>query len=69
MQISILISGILAAILFILSGIFYFFSWETYKVLAISFLGTAIIMFILMIIRNAKEYWVIGGNKPKNTDK
>jgi hypothetical protein len=65
MQISILISGILASILFILSGIFYIFKWGNFKIIAISFLATAIIMFVLMIIRNAKEYWVIGGNKPK----
>jgi hypothetical protein len=65
MQITILITGIIAAILFILSGISFIFKWGNFKIIAVAFLAVAIAMFILMIIRNLKEYWTIGGNKPK----
>jgi len=66
MQITILITGILAAILFILSGISFFLKWGNFKIIALGFLTIAIIMFILMIIRNVREEWTIGSYKPKD---
>ncbi len=39
--------------------------WGNFKFLALGFLGAAILMFILIIIRNLKEEWTIGGYKPK----
>jgi len=63
MHILILITGIIAATLFILSGISFFFQWGNFKHFAMGFLTVAITMFVLMIIRNAKEEWAIGGNK------
>jgi hypothetical protein len=65
MQLSILISGILAALLFILSGISFFTGWANFKTLALVFIASAIIMFVLMILRNIKEEWAIGGYKPR----
>jgi hypothetical protein len=65
MQISILVSGILASILFILSGISFILRWGNFKIIAIAFLGVAVLMFILMIIRNVREQWKIGSYKPK----
>ncbi len=64
MQLAILISGILAALLFILSGISFFTGWANFKTLALGFIAAAIIMFVLMIFRNIKEEWTIGGYKP-----
>jgi len=60
MQLAILISGIIASLLFFFSGIAYFFKWENFKTIAIAFLVFAITMFILMIIRNVKDQWKIG---------
>ena len=64
-QLAILITGILGVILFFISGLSYFFRWGNFKIIAVGFLAVAITMFILMIIRNIKEYWTIGGQKPK----
>lgn len=65
MQIAILISGSIAAILFFLSGISYFFNWFNFQILALGFLVFSVLMFILIIIRNLKQEWTIGGYKPK----
>jgi hypothetical protein len=65
MQIAIIIIGLIAAISFILSGISYFFHWGNFKYFALSFIASAIIMFILMIIRNATEEWEVGSYKKK----
>jgi hypothetical protein len=61
MQLTILITGILGVILFIISGLSFIFKWGNFKLFAVAFLGVAITMFILMIIRSVKEYWTIGG--------
>jgi hypothetical protein len=66
MQITILLSGFLAAILFVLSGISFFTGWGNFKTIAVCFLAVAIIMFILMIIRRVREEWTIGNYKPKD---
>jgi hypothetical protein len=65
MQLAIIITGIIGVILFFISGIAYFFKWGNFKMIALAFLVFAITMFVLMIIRHLKEYWAIGGNKPK----
>ena len=65
MQLAILVSGILAALLFILSGISFFTGWANFKTLALAFLFVAIVMFVLMIFRNIKEEWTIGGYKSR----
>jgi len=48
MQVAILIISLLAAILFIVSGLSFIFSWGYFKFLAIGFLALAITTFILM---------------------
>jgi len=63
MQFTILTSGVIAALLFILSGISFLTGWCNFKMLALGFLACAILMFVLMIIRNSKEEWAIGGKK------
>jgi len=65
MQLVILISGILAAVLFILSGISFFTGWADFKTLALGFIASAITMFVLMIFRSIKEEWKIGGYKSR----
>jgi len=66
MQLAIIINGILASILFFLSGISYFLKWGNFKYLAIAFLIFAITMFILIIIRNVREEWKIGSYTRKD---
>jgi len=61
MQLAILITGLIAAVLFLLSGLSFIFKWGYFRIFALSFLLSAIIMFILIIIRNVKEEWKIGG--------
>jgi hypothetical protein len=65
MQLAILITGILASLLFFLSGISYFFKWGNFKNIAVAFLAAAITLFILMIIRHVKEEWKIGSYNKK----
>jgi len=66
MQLAIVISGVIASILFIISGISYFLKWGNFRIIALGFLVFAISMFILMIIRNVREEWTIGSYKPKD---
>ena len=66
MQISILVSGITATVFFILSVLSFTFKWGNFKLFAIIFLVTTILMFILMIIRNVREEWKIGNYKRKD---
>jgi len=65
MRIAILLSGSIAAVLFILSGISFFAGWENFKSLALTFIASAIVMFVLMIIRNVREGWEPGSFKHK----
>lgn len=65
MQLAILITGILASLLFFLSGISFFLKWGNFKSIALAFLAVAISMFILMIIRHVKEEWKIGSYKKR----
>jgi hypothetical protein len=66
MQLAILITGVLAVFMFIISGLSFFLKWGNFKIIAVCFLALAITMFILMIIRNVRREWLIGGYKPKN---
>ncbi|MCB8999162.1 MAG: hypothetical protein H6540_03710 [Bacteroidales bacterium] len=61
LRVFILITGILAAVLFVVSGFAYLQSWGNFRIYAIAFLSLAIIMFILVMIRNIREEWKIGG--------
>lgn len=63
MQLAILISGVIGAILFIVSAFAFVLKWGSFKIIALAFLAVAILTFILMIFRNIREEWKIGGKK------
>jgi hypothetical protein len=63
MNLVILISGIIAVIFFLLSGISLFLGWSWFRIYAIITVLFALTMFILMILRRIKEDWTIGGWK------
>jgi CHASE2 domain-containing sensor protein len=55
MKYAILISGIIAAVLFLISLYAFLYAWNLFKPVAYAFLSITIIFFILNIIVKSKE--------------
>ena len=55
MKYTILISGIIAALLFLLSLYAFLYAWNLFKPVAYAFLAVTVVFFILNIIVKSKE--------------
>jgi len=55
MKYAILISGIIAAVLFLLSLYAFLYAWDLFKPVAYAFLAVTVVFFILNIIVKSKE--------------